>query len=409
MASVESDGGRVVAKHSLVVVHPSTSDSDHDTLLCYDCDAAALLVPARYVRCHDDPRSQPWCHPVPLTSHQAALLLRSSNQPGCFLVYRLGDGDDSRYQLAVCLDHDVVVHYDIRRLSLGDFAVDGDCRRFLSVSDLVTYYQRNVGLLAARLRRALRHAACPPTAGYQFPVDVELDRSRLHITDSILVGGGADCGEVWAGTYDGRPVAVKVLQYPSASKARRVRLDDEFISETNAMIGLRHENVVRLVGVCSASLPRLIVTDDSFSGTLKDVLRASRIPCERAGCSRRAQLIDIGLQVTAAVAYLASRRYILHRRLSASSFVVSADSRPRVKMTDFSRARRVSADDSYTADGCELVSVKWAAPEVLSQLHYSSRSDVWAAGVVLWQASPSLFLSAKSSEPEVGAKLVMSD
>ena len=377
-------------KNSVVVVQRAINS---DTLLCYDRDATALLVPSRYVRCHDDPRTQPWYHPVPLTSHQAALFLRSSNQPGCFLVYR---ETDARYQLAVCVDDDVVLHYDIRRSSLGDYALDADRRRFLSVSDLVKYHQQNVGSLATRLRRCLRDAGtCPPSVGRHLPAHVELDRRRLRVTPGVVAG-------VWAGTYDRRPVAVIVLQcMHDASRSRQLQLDDEFVSETSAMVGLRHENVVRLVGVCSSSRPLLVVTEHTFTGTLKDLLRASRIPSQQAGCGRRAQLIDVGVQVTAAVAHLASLRYVLHRGLSASSFVVADDARPVVKLTDFSRARRVSADDSYTADDRELVAVKWAAPEVLSQLHYSSRSDVWAAGVVLWQASPALTSSSDYTQPPV--------
>jgi len=351
-------------------------------LLCYDRDARPLLVPSDYVRRHGDPRTQPWYHPVPLTGHQAALFLRSINQRGCFLVYR--DADDGGDQLAVCLGSDVVIHYVIHVSSLGDCAIDGDRRRFLSVSHLVKYYQQNVGLLATRLRRTPRDATLPSTTGHQFPADIELDRKRLHFTTNIVVGGSGvgRCGDLWAGLYDGKPVAVKVLQRHDASE---LRIDEEFLDETTAMIGLRHDNIVRLVGVCSLSRPLLIVTEHGLSGTLKDHLRAATMLSEQAN-RWRVQLLDIGMQLTAAVAYLASLRYVLHRGLSASSIVVD-DSLTRVKLSDFSRARRVSADDCYVADDSELVSVKWAAPEVLSQLRYSSRSDVWAVGVVLWEAS----------------------
>ena len=400
VASIESDGGRVLVKHSVVVVHCDAGQTQHDvhdndddddsTLLCYDRDATALVVASRYVRRHDDPRTQPWCHPVPLTSYQAAVFLRSVNQPGCFLVYRDADVD-AGYQLALSLGSEVVVHYDIRvSSSLGDCAVDGDCRRFLSVSELVKYHQQNIGSLATRLRRPLRDATSPPTAGYHFPADVELDRRRLHFTPNIVVGGRG-CGVVWAGTYDGQPVAVKVLQRQDTadSQSHQARVDEEFLNETNTLIGLQHDNIVRLVGVCTASRPLLIVTEHGFTGTLKDHLRAATIPSQLQG-GRRVELVDIGMQVTAGVAYLASLRYVLHRSISTTSFVVGfscSDARPRVKLADFSRARRVSADDCYVADGAELVSVNWAAPEVLSQLRYSSRSDVWAVGVVLWQAS----------------------
>jgi len=398
VASIESDGGRVLAKYSVVIVHRRTGqhsnvdnddDDDDCVLLCYDRDARPLLVPLHYLRYHGNPsRTQPWYHPVPLTAHQAALFLRSVNQPGCFLVFRDADADAGD-QLAVCLGNDIVVHYNIHTSSLGDCAIDGDYRRFLSVSDLVKYYQQNVGSLATRLRRPLRDASSPPTPGYHFPADVELERRRLHFTTNIIVGGRGvgSCGVVWAAVYDGQPVAIKVLQRHDASESQT---EDEFLDETTAMIGLRHDNIVRLVGVCSISRPLLIVTEHCFSGTLKDHLRTTTTLSQQAS-SRRAQLLDIVMQVTSAVAYLASLRYVVHRSLSASSIVVvvsgGGHTQTRVKLADFSRARRVGADDCYVADDTELVSVKWAAPEVLSHLRYSSRSDVWAVGVVLWEAS----------------------
>ena len=400
LTSIESRGGRVLARHSVVVVAvdqqvPADAAAADDALLCYDYAGAPLLVPARHVQRHDDPAAQPWCHPVPLAAHQAALLLRDTH-PGCFLVYRTDD--DARYQLVVCVDRELVVHYDIvGPSSLGDYALEGDRRRFLSVSELVSYYQQNAGALATRLGRPLRDAACPP---HHLVAHVELDRERLHIAPPMsVIGGGGGGAEVWAGTYDGRAVAVKVLH--DAAPASRWQVDDAFVGETSALVALRHDSVVRLVGVSSTSRPLLIVTE-RHGASLKAALRASRVPASQRGRGRRAQLLDVALQLAAGVTYLASLRYVLHRAVSASAFVVCTTAGhcgPRVKLTDFSRARRVSADDSYTADGSELIAVKWAAPEVLSQLHYSSRSDVWALAVVLWQVTAphthtaSLFLS----------------
>jgi len=107
----------------------------------------------------------------------------------------------------------VVVHYVIRQSSLlADFAIDGDHRRFLTLSELVNYYRRNsAGALATRLRR-------PPTRDTPmwsavFPSDIQqLDLSRLRFSTNIISAGGVsgECGVVWNGVYDGRPVAVKV-------------------------------------------------------------------------------------------------------------------------------------------------------------------------------------------------------
>lgn len=55
-----------------------------------------------------------------------------------------------------------------------------------------------------------------------------------------------------------------------------------------------------------------------------------------------------------------------------------------MKLGKFDRARHV-VDDNYQAPSSEEVMIRWAAPEVLSSSTYSTKSDVWSLGVVLWE------------------------
>jgi len=80
--------------------------------------------------------------------------------------------------------------------------------------------------------------------------------------------------------------------------------------------------------------------------------------------------------------YLESLHYMLHRDLAARNFLV--DDLLRIKLADFGRARLVS-DDYYQAPGTEKICIKWASPEVLIYSHYSTKSDVWALGIVFWE------------------------
>jgi len=86
--------------------------------------------------------------------------------------------------------------------------------------------------------------------------------------------------------------------------------------------------------------------------------------------------------VVRALCHLDGVHYILHRDIAASNFLVTQHS--TVKLADFGRARYV-LDDDYEASSSELVSVKWSSPEVLVKSRYSTRSDVWATGVVMWE------------------------
>ena len=78
-------------------------------------------------------------------------------------------------------------------------------------------------------------------------------------------------------------------------------------------------------------------------------------------------------------------RFVVHRRLSTHSFYVSVDL--VVQLGDFTRARAV-VDDEFIAETDEPVGVTTAAPEVLRHQRYSTKSDVWALGVVFWQVLP---------------------
>ena len=88
------------------------------------------------------------------------------------------------------------------------------------------------------------------------------------------------------------------------------------------------------------------------------------------------------VKVVHALCYLDSIQYILHRDIAARNFLVTAKN--VVKLADFGRARYVH-DDDYQASSSEMISVKWSSPEVLLRSCYSTRSDLWAAAVVMWE------------------------
>uniref|UniRef100_A0A3B3RTD7 IL2 inducible T cell kinase n=1 Tax=Paramormyrops kingsleyae TaxID=1676925 RepID=A0A3B3RTD7_9TELE len=92
-------------------------------------------------------------------------------------------------------------------------------------------------------------------------------------------------------------------------------------------------------------------------------------------------LLGMCLDVCEGMAYLESTNFI-HRDLAARNCLVSENQ--VVKVCDFGMTRFV-LDDQYTSSLGSKFPVKWSAPEVIHYSKFSSKSDVWSFGVLMWE------------------------
>ncbi|XP_036329877.1 proto-oncogene tyrosine-protein kinase receptor Ret-like [Rhagoletis pomonella] len=74
---------------------------------------------------------------------------------------------------------------------------------------------------------------------------------------------------------------------------------------------------------------------------------------------------------------------LVHRDLAARN-VLLADGKI-CKISDFGLTRDVYEDDAYLKRSRDRVPVKWMAPESLADHVYTTKSDVWAFGVLCWE------------------------
>lgn len=166
------------------------------------------------------------------------------------------------------------------------------------------------------------------------------------------------------------PVAIKIpleMSGPQASK--------DFLEEAYIMASVDHPNLLNLLAVCMTS-EMMFVTQLMPLGSLLDYVKTNK---DRTGSKA---LLNWSTQIARGMAYLEERR-LVHRDLAARNVLVKNAS--LVKITDFGLAKLLTTDsDEYKAAGGKMP-IKWLALECIRNRVFTSKSDVWAFGVTIWE------------------------
>uniref|UniRef100_G3PZQ8 Tyrosine-protein kinase n=1 Tax=Gasterosteus aculeatus aculeatus TaxID=481459 RepID=G3PZQ8_GASAC len=297
-------------------------------------------------------------HLLKTENKDGGFLIRDSSKAGKYTVslFSKGGGDSG----GSCR------HYNICTTAQGQFYL-AEKHNFSTIPELINYHQHNAAGMVSRLKYIVSNRAQPPsTAGLGYGV-WEIDPRYLTFIKELGTGqfGVVKYGK-WQGQHD---VAIKMIKEGSMS-------EDDFIEEAKIMMKLRHENLVQLYGVCTKQKPIYIVTEFLPNGCLLTYLREGLTQHPTA-----VQLLEMCKDVSEGMAYLESQQYI-HRDLAARNCLV--DGNGTIKVTDFGLSRYV-LDDEYTSSAGSKFPVRWSPPEVLLYCKFSSKSDIWAYGVLLWE------------------------
>ena len=183
--------------------------------------------------------------------------------------------------------------------------------------------------------------------------------------------GSGGMGHVWLARDDqsGLDVALKIVPREGKSGHRAER-------EARAAASLRHSRCQRIIALARDPSHVYIAYEYIPGRTLREAIRSGELDDRRA--------LEVGAQIAEALAH-AHGRGIVHRDVKPSNVLLAEAGHIDVRLLDFGLAQ-MAEFDTLTGLGDIPGTLAYISPERLQGQAATAAADVWAVGVLLWEA-----------------------
>jgi eukaryotic-like serine/threonine-protein kinase len=172
-----------------------------------------------------------------------------------------------------------------------------------------------------------------------------------------------------------RMVAIKTVRVDSLSKEEAAEYELRFRTEAHSAARLQHPNIVSVYDSDRDGETAFLVMEFVKGEDLKHYLDGG----QRYSLEQSVRMMR---DLLAALEY-AHQRKIIHRDIKPANLLIEADG--RVKLTDFGVARIQDSGEATRTQGGMVGTLKYMSPEQVEGKTVDSASDLFSAGIVLYQ------------------------
>uniref|UniRef100_A0A1I7V470 Protein roller-3 n=1 Tax=Caenorhabditis tropicalis TaxID=1561998 RepID=A0A1I7V470_9PELO len=214
-------------------------------------------------------------------------------------------------------------------------------------------------------------------------------RNLPHVSyDKVIIGqflSNCSFGTVHEGEAEDLPLCWEKHVKVAVKKLGQNRTNDQnmmFMKEAILLNNLDHPNIVKELGVCITTGYEFLLLEFMEGGNLLTFLRNS-VPNENQSSELSPRdLLAISVDIARGMNYLERLPHV-HKNLSARKCLLSG--KPGVTKLEMGVSKETINEKLSREDMERTESVRWMSPEVLKDFEFTSKSDAWAYGVLLYE------------------------